>query len=289
MPSKDKTKSKGTPRERSFKRTVLFLAVTLVLTVLSFSPSLDNGFTNWDDPGYVLENYSIRDLSQKNVANVFTSYLQGNYHPLTVLSYAVEYKFFQLDPKIYHITNLLLHVLNTTFVFWLIRLLTGRLETAAITAVLFGIHPLHVESVAWISERKDVLFSLFYLGSLISYVLSLTKVQDRVRYLIMSLVLFILSLLSKGVAVTLPLVLLLIDYYFKRTFTKKIFIEKIPFFLLSIGFGVIAILAQKSEGAIQTMTTYPFYDRLLIASYGIVTYLFKIFVPQQLSAFYPYP
>ncbi len=270
-------------------RNLMLLGCALIVTFIAFYPSLRNGFTNWDDPGYVLEAYSIRDLSAKGLANIFTSYVEGNYHPLTMLSYAVEYHFVQLNPAVYHATNLLLHLINTALVFWLVHLLTGRAGTAVIASALFGIHPLHVESVAWISERKDVLFSLFFLGALISYVLSVKIQRRRILCLGISLILYLLSILAKGMAVTLPLLFLLVDYYLGRPFTAKTFAEKIPFFLLSVAFGIVAIMAQRSKGAIQDIALFPFYERVLFAFYGAGAYVYKLFLPLPLSAFYPYP
>ena len=288
MPRKDKNK-RGTSPAEPLKRRLLLLGIVLGLTILSFAPALTDGFTNWDDPGYVLENLSIRDLSGSGVKTIFSSYVEGNYHPLTMLSLAVEYHFFQLNPGVYHVTNVLLHLLNTALVFWFIMLLTGRLETATITALLFGIHPLHVESVAWISERKDVLFSFFYLGALVAYVLSLRPQGDRRRYLAIALILFVLSLFSKGMAVTLPAVFLLVDYYLGKGITVKTIAEKWPFLVLSVAFGVVAVFAQQAKGAIQDITLFPLYERVLFACYGAVEYLVKLVLPPPLSAFYPYP
>ncbi len=282
----------------------LILPAILLITVLVFSNSLKNGFvSSWDDDQYVLENALIKDLSWDNIQKVFASFhSSGNYHPLTLLTLAIEYDRFGLDPKPYHVTNLLLHCLNTLLVFHLVRLLTSRDEVSAISALFFGIHPMHVESVAWISERKDVLFAAFYLGSLISYVTYIRKKGFRTgagkkskestprTFYGVALGLFTLSLLSKSAAVSLPIILILIDYYSGERLDRRNLAEKVPFFVISIIFGVIALFSQQSVGAISTASlTYPTFDRILFACYSVNFYLFKLFFPLNLSAFYPFP
>ena len=263
--------------------------IIALVTAFTFAPAISNGFTKWDDTIYVTDNYKIRDLSSRNIESNFRTFLEGNYHPLTVTSLALDYHFWRLDPKGYHITNVVLHVLNTLAVFILILLLTGSTELSVITSLFFGIHPLHVESVAWVSGRKDVLYVLFYLCACISYVLWLKRARLKAIYYAGALGLFLLSLLSKGMAVTLPLALILIDFYTRREVTlKRLLLEKTPFFLLSLVFGLLAIAAQKAKGAIGG-PAFPFYERALFACYGVLAYLFKAIVPVKLSTFYPYP
>jgi tetratricopeptide (TPR) repeat protein len=146
---------------------------------------------------------------------------------------------------------------------------------------------MHVESVAWASELKDLLYSLFFLASYIFY-LKYVK-EQRKRFYFFSLLLFLCSLLSKGMAVSLPVVLLLTDYFKGRKITRQTVIEKLPFFLLAIIFGIVAVLAQKSSSSIQEITSFTFFQRIVFASYGFITYLFKLLLPFNLSAFYPYP
>ncbi|HEY3156390.1 MAG TPA: tetratricopeptide repeat protein [Candidatus Eisenbacteria bacterium] len=266
------------------------VALLTLTTVITFAPAINNGFTKWDDPLYVTENHHIRDLSYATLESNFRSFIAGNYHPLTMVSLALDYRFWRLNPKGYHLTNVVIHVVNTLAVFALILLLTSSRELAVLTALFFGIHPLHVESVAWVSARKDVLYALFYLGACISYVLWLKKDRLKAFYYAGALGLFLLSLLSKGMAVTLPLVLLLIDFYAgRRVPLQERLLEKAPFFLLSIVFGVLAVAAQKESGAVGNLASTPLYERALVACYGFLVYLFKGLVPVKLSAFYPYP
>ena len=221
--------------KKSSKWIYAFAAV--VITAIAFFPSLSNGFTNWDDEVYVINNENIREFSWEKIKYWFGAYHHGNYHPLTMVSYMWEYSISELNPSIYHINNYILHLLNTALVFFFIYKLTDKKEVAIIVATLFGVHPMHVESVAWISERKDLLYSVFYLSTLIVY-LGYKHSPDWKKYLLL-LVLFVASLLSKSAAVVLPIVLLLIDYYQQRKLTIKLIIEKIPLFALSIVFGVL--------------------------------------------------
>jgi tetratricopeptide (TPR) repeat protein len=268
---------------------VLLPVAIALLTLLAFWPALGGGFTNWDDPGYVTENYLIRDVSPQGLRAIFSTYVEGNYHPLTVLSLALDYHLWRLQPRGYHATSVALHVLATLIAYWLVLLLTGSRVVAAFVAVFFGIHPLHVESVAWVSGRKDVLYAVFYLSGCVSYVQWIQQGRARAFYYAGTLVLFMLSLLSKGMAVTFPVALLLIDFLAGRRATiRRAILEKLPFFLLSVLFGIVAIIAQQAKGALPT-TPFPLLDRLLVACHGLLAYLVKGLVPTGLSAFYPYP
>lgn len=147
----------------------LILCCILTITALSFLPSLENGFVNWDDNIHVTENQDITSLSRESLRQIFTTTVLGTYTPLVILTYALEYAASGLNPFIYHFDNLVLHLCNCLLVFWFILLVSQKLEIAAIVTLFFGIHPLNVESVAWVTERKDMLYSLFFLSSLVSY------------------------------------------------------------------------------------------------------------------------
>jgi tetratricopeptide (TPR) repeat protein len=266
------------------RRIILSLCVVLLVTSFSLLPCIENEFTNWDDDLHVTANTSIKSLSWKNIKTIFTSFYVGHYMPLTILSYAVEYRFFTLNPHAYHTTNLLFHLFNCVLVFWLVYLLSGKELTGFIVALLFGIHPLHVESVVWISERKDVLYTFFFLSSLICYLLYLRQ-RGTKRYYSLALLFFILSLLSKSMAVTLPFVLYLFDIFFHRAFNRRTLFEKVPFFALAVAFGIITLFS--AAPAIRhdvSLLKSPF-----IASYGLVLYLIKLVLPLNLSCIYPYP
>jgi len=300
---KDKESPKTPPSIR--KKQLLIAGVIMLATYLTFIPALDNEFTNWDDPKYILENHIIKDLSWERVKAIFLDEERksGLYAPLTYISWAVEHYYYRLDPAPFHRDNVILHVLNTGLVYWFILLLVGRIDVAIITALLFGIHPLHVESVAWITERKDVLYAFFFLWSLILYVLYCARDKGKWKLYLGAFLLFLLSLLSKPAAVTLPIVLLLIDYFLGRPafklsdeneggfmkrlqFNRQVIIEKLPFFVLSLFWGWITINTTRS---IAGEETFSLMERTLFAFYGIVTYLYKVLVPLNLSCFYPYP
>src|SRR3989304_7642797 len=228
-------------------------AIAAALTSIVYLPSLWNGFVNWDDQWYVYNNPLIKTIDLKALA---TAIQVGNWHPLTMFSLAIDYKLWGLSPFGYHLGNTVLHVANT----FLAALLAAKLiqvvrpdETrfsfvaALATGLLFGIHPLHVESVAWISERKDVLCGLFFFLSVLSYV-SYAKKPSWKTYLL-SFVFFVLALLSKPMAVTLPLVLIIIDFYpFRRIGSMKDLFRsalgKAPFFVPAVFLSFAAIYAQ---------------------------------------------
>jgi hypothetical protein len=148
---------------------ILSLLGILVLTIIIYINVGSYGILNWDDDRYLIDNPHIKSLSADNISTIFSEFYFGNYHPVTSLSYAIEYSIFGLDAGPYHITNVILHLLNTILVFFLIFLIVKRIDVSSIIALFFAVHPMHVESVAWISERKDMLYTLFYLGALISY------------------------------------------------------------------------------------------------------------------------
>lgn len=262
----------------------------LIITFLAFTPSLkDDLLKTWDDQAYVINNDLVKSLSIDNIKKIFKEDkgLYANYHPLTIVSLAVNYHFGKLNSVDYHLTNLFLHLLNTLLVFIFIYHLTGkRLEIAAFVSLLFGLHPMHVESVAWVSERKDVLYTFFFLSSLIAYQLFCKK--NNLFLYILSLFLFLCSLLSKAMAVSLPMVLILLDYLAKRKWSFRIVIEKLPFFLIALLMGIVAVRIQSESGAISNIT-FPMTNRILHVFYGFVMYIVKIMVPSGLSAFYPYP
>jgi tetratricopeptide (TPR) repeat protein len=269
------------------KRREIIISICLILTItfVSFLPSLKNDFINWDDNQYVTENVTITDLSWENIKTIFSHFYMGHYHPLTLLSYSIEFEFHKLNPFIYHTTNLILHLFNSLFVFWLIFMLKGGILTSLWVAFLFGIHPLHVESVAWISERKDLLYSFFFLESVICY-LYYRKTQG-VNYYYLSIFLFILSLLSKSMAVTLPFILLIHDYLLDRKFDKKTLIEKIPFLFFALTFGIIALFSKDPTGKISQRSSVTFFENILIVSDILVSYLSKLILPNKLSCLYP--
>lgn len=268
---------------------LLALMAILIATYISYQPAIHAKLTNWDDNRYITDNPVIKELSADNVKKMFSEYFEGNYQPLTMLSYAINYSQNKLEPGIYHTTNIFLHLLNTAFVFWLIILLVKDFRLAAIVSALFGLHTMHVESVAWVSERKDVLYAFFFLLSLITYIYYAQR-KKGVFYLA-SILLFILSLLSKGMAVSLVLSIIAIDFYLGRKLKdKKVILEKAPYLLLALVFGVIAFSAQNINAQqLSNEIHYPFLQRVTFAGYGFINYIGKLIYPYHLANLYPYP
>lgn len=265
----------------------ILIASILIAGLISYLPALRNGFVNWDDIAYVSDNKVIQDFSLRNTGKIFTSFFHGNYQPVTMLTYMLEFRFFKLSPFIYHFTNLTLHLFNSLLVFLFFRILSKNATVSAITAILFSIHPLGVESVAWVSERKNVLYAFFFLNAIICYCYYLQKDRQK-RFYYFSLILFFLSLLSKSMAMTLPLILFIIDYFLNRKFDRNAIIDKIPFFELSFIIGVVAIWSQYSIGDKAGLDSFNLFKKIGVASFAVNFYLYKLLVPVKLSCLYPY-
>lgn len=262
----------------------------LVVTSVCYWPALGGDFmSTWDDNMYIRDNTLIRSLSPMAVKQIFTSQVGGSYVPLTLISFAVEFKIWGLNPLPYHVTNLVLHLLITFLVYRLLRKLKISALYAGAAALIYGIHPMGVESVAWVTERKDLLYSVFYFGSLLLYIYYVQSGSRRHILFISSLLLFILALFSKIQAVSLPLVLLVADYYFERRGWSKILIEKIPYLVLSLIFGIAGIYILRNVGALKINEIYTFSERLFFGSYALSAYVLKFFIPTTLSALHPYP
>ena len=274
-------------------RIPFILLIILTVTFLAFVPSLGNGFIGWDDPGYLLENPLVRELSFKNIKTIFTSFVNKayHYHPLTIFSFAIEHHFAGFNPVSYHTTNLILHLFNTLLVFMFILILAKEKISAFIVALLFGIHPLNVESVAWVTARKNLLFVLFYLSAMICYIQHSRRTQRVTVFFILTFILFVFSLLSKPAAVTLPLALILIDFYEGKKFQLNLFTEKIPFFILSLALGLLIVYDAKTpfENLYPAVQSFSFLERILLVCYAFWAYLYKLVWPLDLSCYYPYP
>lgn len=261
----------------------------MAVTFLAFVLTLSHDFVNWDDDYNLANNNNTALLNWDNIVNIFSEPVIGNYNPLPILTFAIERKFFGLDPAIYHVNNLLLHLACVFFVYRIFRSLNLSNLAAGIGALLFGIHPMRVESVAWVTERKDVLFGVFFLSALwyyIQYVRSETRTK---KYFYYALILFVFSLFAKIQAVSLPLAMLLVDYYFKRPLKLNLVIEKWLFFLMSLIIGLVGIYFLRDQGSINDTTTYTLLERILIGGYSLGVYLIKFVFPYVMSPLYPYP
>ena len=274
----------------------IILGVLCVLTFICFSYTRHNQFTNWDDDYYVTNDQYIKALTPENLKVIFTEDItKNNYHPLCMLSLAINYHFSQMNPEPYYITNIIIHILNVILVFFFamqlaIRLKvreSGQLFIATVCAALFGLHPMHVESVAWIAERKDVLYAFFYFSGLLCYLRYVDT--GKMNWFVATYFLFVASCLSKPMAVVFPFSLLCLDFLLRRPLDKRLLTEKIVFFLSSLICGSMAFYTQNKTGAIASFSTLTLAERFMYASYGYVMYISKIFNPTYLSTFYPYP
>jgi tetratricopeptide (TPR) repeat protein len=258
----------------------------LIICFVAFLPSLQAGFVNWDDDDYVVKNRMIKSLA--NIGDMITTPVQGNYHPVTMFSLAINFAMSGLDGWSYHFFNMVFHLVNCWLVFRLVMLLSKRNLVIAFTvAVFFAIHPMHAESVAWVSERKDLLYGMFFIAGLISYT-RYVDTDSRKQYYLAFLFL-VLSILSKPAAVIFPVVLFCIDILRARKLNGKLFAEKIIFLVPSIIMGAITLMAQKDVGATDTLGVLSIGSKVLFGFYGIMTYFFKMIVPLNLSVFYPFP
>lgn len=293
----------------------LALAVGLI-TFIVYLPALRNGFVDWDDMIYVVKNPHLRSLDGDFFQWAFFDYATNLWHPLTWTSHALDFALWGANPLGHHLTNVILHAVNTAIVIQLSVLLlqsyndarrrselTGQTITiaAGIAGLLFGLHPIHVESVAWVAERKDLLYSLFYMMSIMAY-LRFGRDSDAVeagtrrinRFYFFSLGWFALSLCSKPMAVTLPVILIILDWYPLERFRSgkaliSILLEKIPFIALSAGVSLLTIMAQKAAGGLAAMQHAPMGMRTLVAVRALMMYLWNLVAPVNLLPYYPYP
>lgn len=266
------------------KNTIITFFVIVAITFGIYSNGLRNEFIDyWDDNTYITGNDLVKSLGFSNLKSIFSTIFWTDYYPVSLLTYAIDYHFWELNPLGYHITNVFIHSMNAFLIFLIIIELTGMAMTAYITAVIFIIHPVNVETVAWISERKNLLSFLFLLISFYLYIRSDRKKQ--IFFYIASILAYVIALLSKSMVVIFPLILLLYDFSFtKKSFKLKI-IDKIPFFILSITFSVITVIAFRGSPAF-TLYNENLFCRILSMLRIFTTYAGKIFVPVSLNNFY---
>ena len=293
------------------------VAVLLAIVILAFAPALRGGFLDWDDKGNFLQNPYYRGLGLAQLRWMFTTFHMGHYQPLSWVTLGLDYLWSQalfgdgMNPFAYHVTNVLFHAGSAALVYLLGRHILAaavRRETprralvvqaaALLAALLFALHPLRVESVAWATERRDVQSSFFLLVTVLWYVRAAQPgVVHRRRWLALALLAFTFSLLSRAMGVTLPVILLVLDWYPLRRFGRaaagaarrpltSLLLEKVPFFLLAAGAAVLAVAAQRRVGAAMTLATHGIPSRLAQACFGLVFYIQKTLVPMNLSPIY---
>ncbi len=286
--SNDKSK-KSTPSSGGMATYLPWIIAALFLTLLAFYPSFSAGWVNWDDEVNVLNNEAVKFLDGEHLRMIFTHHVIGNYNPLSILSFALEWHFFQDNPFPYHLNNVILHLLCTTLVFILSKRLGMNNFLAFIITCLFGFQPMRVESVTWITERKDVLYGLFYLWALVIY--SRHGLKNSTMNVVMILLMAI-SCLSKIQAVSLPLSMIAIDYLKSGKITIRDILSKWAYFLLALVIGIVGLYFLSKQGSLTTVesvTNYNFFQRIVIGIFTYFIYLVKLIAPYKLSPLYPYP
>jgi hypothetical protein len=307
-------------RSDSFK---FFLAVILliILVLITYNGTSSNDFVAWDDSEYVVENPLVRNPGEFRVKDLFSTVVSSNYHPLTILSLRINNNVCNTCPngisaKPFIKTNITLHLLNSVLVLVLIFILSTRnLLISFLVAAVFAVHPMHVESVAWISERKDVLYAFFFLAGMISYMKFLNEEKRKYLWLLFTFLLFVFSCLSKAVAVVFPVVLILLNFWksyseggkpiqnvIKNSVSGKKLLLLLPFFIISVIIGIVATRIQNGENVfglltfskspgdvVNTIGHFSSFQRFQIAGYGFIVYILKFFIPINLSPLYPYP
>ncbi|MBF0536816.1 MAG: glycosyltransferase family 39 protein [Nitrospirae bacterium] len=265
-------------------RPFFLLAVVVLLTLIAYWPLQYNGFINFDDDKYLTENPIIQGgLTVDNVIWSFRTFYFGNWHPLTWLSYLADLSVFGLRPQAIHLVNLLLHLGNTALLFAFLNATTRLPWQSALVAAFFALHPLNVESVAWASERKSVLSTLFWMLTILCY--SRYAARPTIwRYLGVTLCLT-LGLMAKPMLVTLPFVLLLLDYWPLRRRPRVL--EKAPLLLLSLISGVMTILAQRKAEALVPLSINPLKERIFTAIVSYTGYIQKLLLPINMAVIYP--
>lgn len=273
---------------------ILVYAGLVLATIVAYQPVCNNGFVNYDDDKYVTNNANIKNgLTSQSLLWAFTSQDASNWHPLTWISHILDFQLFGLSPLGHHLTSVLLHIINTLLLLYILQKITGAVWPSAFAACLFAVHPLHVESVAWIAERKDVLSTLFGLLTLVTYV-RYVKQPSITRYTL-TVVLFAFGLMAKPMLVTLPFVLLLLDYWpLKRPINSKfsilnLLLEKVPLFILAAISSVITYTVQKSGGSVTGTDILPLSARISNAMVSYIGYTGKMIYPSGLAVLYPYP
>jgi Tfp pilus assembly protein PilF len=297
---------------QTFTAKYITIILILLTTFAVYWPAVNHEFINYDDPAYVTGNTHVKaGFTYENIRWAFTTTLMGNWNPVTWFSHMADAELYGLDPRGHHLTSIILHSINTALLFIFLYKITGSLWRSALVALIFSLHPLRVESVAWVSERKDVLSAFFFMTTLLTYAFYVEKPTIK-RYFAMT-VLFTLGLMAKPMLVTLPFVLLLLDYWpfcrldlgqckslslhsrrpdnpvAKTSSILGILSEKLPLFLLSAVFSIIAVYAQSSAKAIQSLPAYPVTRRLSNALLAYVNYIGKTFWPRDLAVLYPLP
>jgi len=300
----------NTPLGCSERSKYLVSLLLVAVTVLVYWQAASHGFINFDDPEYLYENTHVKmGITPASIKWAFTTFYASNWHPLTWLSHMADVQFYGMHPSGHHVTSVILHAANAAMLFLLLMRLTGFFWRSMVVAALWALHPLHVESVAWIAERKDVLSAFFWLVTLLLYT-EYVKTLGRRWYLAM-VAAFAFGLMAKPMLVTLPVVLLLLDYWPLGRWSinggtiaeggtskdplagliplRKLILEKVPLLVLAAVSSVLTLYAQREGGAINSFENYAISLRIANAITSYAGYLLKMFWPRALAFFYPLP
>jgi tetratricopeptide (TPR) repeat protein len=306
LPAENSDKRVSISKEKLIGICVLLIGVT----IWTYFPSTQNGFVNIDDGAYVYSNPYVRSgFTWQGIRWAFTAFEKSLWHPLTWFSIMLDCQMFGLNPWGHHLISLLFHAANTALLFLVLQRMTGAAWRSAFVAALFALHPVHVESVAWAAERKDVLSTFFWMLTMLAYVgyVQAEAAKKRTRYYVLAIALFTCGLLSKPMVVTLPLILLLIDFWplkrfqgarpnpqepgsqtLAKTGIGPLMIEKLPFLGAAFVVGIVTVFAQKSSGALQPTDRLPVSHRVANAVLSYGHYLAQTLWPTNLAAYYPY-
>jgi hypothetical protein len=287
--------------------------VLIAAVIVAYEPVRHNDFVNYDDNVYVTKNPSVNGgITRDSVIWAFTKSRTANWHPLTWLSHMLDCEIYGLNPLGHHITNVLIHIANSLLLFYVLRKMTGAIWRSAFVAAAFALHPIHVESVAWVAERKDMLSGLFWMLTMLAYVRYAERPNIQ-RYLLVLLA-FVMGLMSKPMVVTLPFVLMMLDWWPLDRLARRengittataeqqitpagcpkgtllhLVIEKVPLIALSAISSVITLVVQKSGGAVQGLERWPLHIRIINSLGNYLNYVVKILYPKGLAAWYPPP
>ncbi|MDB6025374.1 MAG: Tetratricopeptide 2 repeat protein [Verrucomicrobiales bacterium] len=304
----NQTSPSAQPGVRSPWLTILLAVALAVITILVFLPVRGFDYVNYDDGDYVMGNREVQGgLTAHSIAWAFTTGHAANWHPITWLSHMLDFQLFGNKPGLHHLTSLLFHAANAVLLFFVMRRLTGTQWRSAFVAAIFALHPVHVESVAWLSERKDVLSGFFWMLTMLFYArYAEGKKTEKTNYIVnyvVCLICFALGLMSKPMLVTLPCVLLLLDFWPLNRFEMTegrlpklrdrtnalLLLEKVPFLMLAIASSAVTFLVQQKGGAVASMASLSFADRLFNALVSYLRYTQKILWPNDLAVLYPHP
>ncbi len=280
--------------KKDIKKHSVLIAI-LLLTFLVFSPVTQNDFlTSWDDQDQILGNVSVKNISWENVKYYFSSYVLQSYQPLATLSFAVEYYLVKKNATFFHFNNLILHLLNIILVWLLLkRLFSEKKYLCIFVTAIFAIHPLQTETIAWLSARSTLLYTLFLLLASVFYIKHLENKTYKITYLYKVILFFILALFSKSAAIVFPGILIAFDYFYGRKINAKTILEKIPFIIISLVFGYFSLKSRGVTGGLVDtfigQLGYDFYDRIFISCYSFLFYIFKFIFPLDLYHLYGYP